>query len=207
MRNPGDPAYDPPGVEGMGGAPHHRALQLAALLSGLKLLWSHRDAKGKVILLPVGSLEDRPLGPAQLDTLLATMVSVEASLNNPGCLVALPVAYGYSPAHRKKVEVQPIILLRFVEDVIRGFYRLGASNVIVVDGHYGHRNLVGSAAFIARANYINLWSIVTKVTQSYTFEEQLELEKRIVRSIFEGVWPRELEMVVEYIKKKCRSKS
>jgi creatinine amidohydrolase/Fe(II)-dependent formamide hydrolase-like protein len=203
MRNPGDPAYDPPASEGMGGAPHHRALQLAWLLQHSNLLWDHRTVKRKVVLLPVGSLEDRPFGPMQSDTLLATLTAVKASFSATNCLVAPPIAYGYSPTHRMKVEVKPSVLMRFLESVIAGFKLLGARKVVVVDGHYGHRDYVRTASYHYGARYINVWEVIIDFKKAYSFKEQLSLEKEIIKDLMKGVWPEELDKVVDKVKGEC----
>ena len=208
-RNPGDPAYDPPreGL-GMGGAPHHRALNLLKVASRVGLLWSHREARGKTILLPLGSLEDRPWGPSQLDTLIAVLVAVAAAGSARECLVAPPLPYGYSPMHRAKVELPPQLLEDALQAILRGFTGLlAARRVVVVDGHYGHRDIVERVARSLGAGYCNVWGRIIEEYGLESFEQQLRVEKKIVEALERGLWPRELDTAVECVESLCSSLS
>lgn len=162
------------------------AAGLVNTLRGCRLLWGHREARGRAVLLPVGSLEDRPRGPVVLDTLLALLVSCIAAAGLDA-LVAWPLGYGYSPLHRRWAGPRsPEALRSLVEDVVAGLLGMGAALVVVVDGHYGHRDLVRGAAAASGAGYVNAWEAIIEETGARSLGEQLRLEEELWGSISAG---------------------
>ncbi len=165
------------------------AVDAAGLLAGLRacrLLWGHREARGRVLLLPVGSLEDRPRGPVALDTLLALLVSCLAA-EELDALVAWPLGYGYSPLHKRWAGPRsPEALGRLVAEIVEGLQGMGASAVVVVDGHYGHRGAVRAAAAAAGAGYVNAWEALIEETRARSLGEQLRLEEELWETLASG---------------------
>ena len=131
--------------------------------------------EASIVLLPVGSYEDRPYGPFTLDTLFSLSVACRAS---KWCraLVLWPIGYGYSPAHRLWLGFPPRMLREVLRAVIGEASRLGRK-VVVVDGHYGHKSLVEEAVSEKNAVYINLWSALSSVFED--FQEQLGFERML----------------------------
>jgi creatinine amidohydrolase/Fe(II)-dependent formamide hydrolase-like protein len=134
------------------------------LLAGC-LLEAHTlgDPRGLVVLLPLGSLEDRPRGPWGLDTLLATAASCLAARGHEGLTVAPPLGYGFSPCHRRWTGPgEPRLLERLVRDTVAGLGRAGARGVVVVNGHYGQEGLAEAAARATGAGYVGLWRVIAE---------------------------------------------
>ena len=146
------------------------------------MLYNHKEIKGRAVALPIGSLEDRPEGPAALDTLMAAATACEAS-RLCGVAVTPPMSFGYSPMHRRWAGLSRETLALVVTEVIASLMkRMGASAVIVVDGHYGHKGVVGKAAEAIGAGYVNVWDIIT--SKGFTsFEDYLRFEEIAAREI------------------------
>ncbi len=140
-----------------------------------ELLYGYRELRGAVVLLPVGSFEDHFEEPMVLDTLLAFEISCRVA-KQCGWLVAWPLGYSFSPEHRYSVSLDEDLDAALVAWVAGSLLRLGASRVIVVDGHYGHRVALEHVAKTRGLGYINVWDALTSMGYS-SFDEQVGFEK------------------------------
>ena len=155
----------------------------ARCLAG-SLLVDHRELRNSVILLPIGSFEDRPAGAMGLDTLLATWASCMA-VEGKGWLVAPPLAYGYSPLHAAWAGPRsPHVLEELLGGIITGLYSAGAGHVAVVDGHLGHAGYAARAAEAAGASYHNLWLLAEEkgLLDLADWDRLLRLEEELVEA-------------------------
>ena len=142
-----------------------------------ELLYDHRAILGSTVLLPVGSFEDHFEEPMVLDTLLALEVSCRAA-DICDALVAWPIGYSFSPGHARSVSLDEDMVGRLVGLVVEGLGRLGASRVVVVDGHYGHRVVVERVSASRGALYVNVWDLL--VEEGFeTFEKQVLFERML----------------------------
>ena len=140
-----------------------------------ELLYGYRELRGAVVLLPVGSFEDHFEEPMVLDTLLAFEVSCRLA-RRCGWLVAWPLGYAFSPEHRYSVSLDEDLDASLVAWIAGSLLRLGASRVIVVDGHYGHRVALEHVAKTRGFGYINVWD--TLISMGYSsFDKQVGFEK------------------------------
>ena len=152
------------------------------------LLIGHRELRDSVILLPIGSFEDRPAGAMGLDTLLATWASCIAA-EGRGWLVAPPLAYGYSPLHAAWAGPRsPRVLEEFLQGIIAGLYSAGAGHVAAVDGHLGHAGYTARAAEAAGASYHNLWLLAEErdLLDLVDWDRLLRLEEELVEAARRG---------------------
>lgn len=146
------------------------------------MLYNHSEIVGEAVALPIGSFEDRPVGPAALDTLMAAAAACEAS-RVCGVAVTPPMSFGYSPMHKRWAGLSREALTLFVAEVVTSLIkRVGASKVIIVDGHYGHKDVVKKVADALGAPYVNVWDVVT-VKGFKGFREYLRFEGLAAREI------------------------
>lgn len=155
--------------------------KLQPLSNTCKLFYGHKSMRNAKVYLPVGSFEDHNDLPVILDTMLALDIACRAAEYCEG-LVAWPIGYGYSPFHKWSVSLEPSLLGKLVSTAIDGLYAAGAKLVIVVDGHYGHKEIVSKAA--TRARYVNVWDLLREYGIK-SFEEQLEFENKYAAHISE----------------------
>ena len=162
-----------------------------------RLVWSHREARDRLVILPLGSLEDRPTGPAQLDTLLALAASCRLAARCDA-LLAWPLGYGYSPMHRRwSGPRQPRLLEELLVDILQGLRGMGARRLLVVDGHLGHMEHAARAAGAAGAAYISLWRLLEAWGGLREWSEQLGYEKLLSTTLPRGVLPPPLPRILE----------
>ena len=155
-------------------------------LSGCpQLYWGHREARGRTLVLPVGSIEDRPTGPMALDTLLALATACLAA-GQQGWLIAWPLGYGYSPAHRYWAGPRSIALLeRLIGDIVSSLLSLEPRCLLVLDAHLGHEHTVRKAAEGSGAVYANLWRLLERLGLR-GWSRQLGFEAEAWRMLREG---------------------
>jgi len=144
-----------------------------------ELLYNYREVRGAVVLLPVGSFEDHFEEPMVLDTLLAFDASCRVA-RGCGWLVAWPLGYSFSPEHRYSISLDEDLDASLISWIASSFLRLGASRVIVVDGHYGHRAALERVAESRGLDYINVWDVLTSMGYS-SFDEQVSFEKAFAK--------------------------
>ena len=141
-----------------------------------------------MVILPLGSLEDHGSLPAQLDTLLAVHASCILAGRCNG-LLAWPLGYGYSPIHRYwSGPGSGELLEELLEDILHGLRGMGASKLVVVDGHYGHREAARRAAKRAGALYLNVWELMRDLD---SWEKQLRFEEMYAQLLLGGEGGRE----------------
>ncbi len=159
-----------------------------------------REARrARLVLLPLGSYEDRDTGPMVLDTLFALVSACTAS-KQCGALVAWPLGYGYSPAHRYWAGLGPGLLRETVSSIIEGLRRASPGAVIVVvDGHYGHRGVVEGAAESSGALYFNTWSYAIREAGLSSLAEQFWFEEKLWESLVSCRFSASVERVVRGI--------
>ena len=149
-----------------------------------ELLYGYRELRGAIVLLPVGSFEDHFEEPMVLDTLLAFEVSCRIA-RRCGWRVAWPLGYSFSPEHRYSVSLDEDLDASIVSWIAGSFLRLGASRVVVVDGHYGHRVALERVAGTRGFGYINVWDALIGMGYS-SFNKQLHFEKIFARYLRNG---------------------
>lgn len=163
-----------------------------------------RDAR--LLVLPIGSFEDHQKAPMTLDTLLALVVACTAShiCGTPGTAILWPLGYGYSPLHRYWVGLGPEQVAGLVRALLRSARGITATEarLAVIDGHYGHREVVEEAAMGEGACYFNVWSALYSLGLR-SFEEQLGFEKNFWRTCLEGTGP--IDMVTGLIEGAARA--
>ncbi len=140
------------------------------------LAYGHKVFNGSAVTVPVGSFEDHGPFTPSLDTLLAFDASCMAS-RLCSVLVAWPIGYGFSPEHTWSVSLDEDGVARLVARIVESLKRRGARRVIVVDGHYGHREVL---ARILGGSYINVWDILVEEGLD-SFDKQLEFEAMLIR--------------------------
>ena len=127
------------------------------------LYLGHREIVGRPVLIPLGSFENRPWGPMVLDTLLALAIACRAS-RVCGCAILWSIGYGYSPVHRLWLGPGPdelrLVLRRIAEQVVE---RLRSREAVVLDGHYGHRDVAAGTAKALGLGYLNVWDVVIEL--------------------------------------------
>jgi creatinine amidohydrolase/Fe(II)-dependent formamide hydrolase-like protein len=149
-----------------------------------RMLYGYRELHGALVLLPLGSFEDHEDLPVILDTLLATETACRVA-EKCAALVAWPLGYGFSPVHRCSVSLGEDEVARLVLDVASGLYSMGASRVIVVDGHYGHREAVMRATAPRGIGYVNVWDILSWFGLD-SFEKQIGFERELAKCFVEN---------------------
>ena len=155
------------------------------VLSGCEeLLYSYKELRGAVVLLPVGSFEDHFEEPMVLDTLLAFEASCRAA-KRCGWLVAWPLGYSFSPEHRYSISIDEDLDASLISWIAGSLLRLGANRVIVVDGHYGHRAALERVAKVRGFGYINVWDVLISIGYS-SFNEQVRFEKAFAKYLRSG---------------------
>lgn len=107
--------------------------------------------KDRVVLVPVGTLEDHGLHlPIDTDVRLAGEVCRLAAEKAPDEVVLIPpVVYGYSPHHMDFPGTVTVYWSTFVEyllDVCRSLARHGFRRILIVNGHGSNQNLVEMVA-------------------------------------------------------------
>jgi len=159
------------------------------------LLSTHRDVRGSAIIVPVGSYEDRPTGPAALDTFLALIVACEAG-KRCGASVTPPLSFGHSPYHRAWAGMsREVLAAAFAEIVFTAKKLLRAERVVVVDGHYGNKPVLERVAAAMGAAYLNMWDIIS-ASGYRSSESMMRFEELLTEHIISGGRP-EVEEVVE----------
>lgn len=142
------------------------------------MLYSHKEMRKRAVVLPIGSLEDRPEGPAALDTLMAVAAACEAS-KLCGVAVTPPMSFGYSPKHRRWAGLRRGTLAIVITEVVTRLKEsMMVPRVVIVDGHYGHKEVVSGAAMAAGAYYVNLWDVI--VSEGITTPDEYEEFERTV---------------------------
>ncbi len=146
------------------------------------MLYNHREVRRKAVALPIGSFEDRPEGPAALDTLMAVAAACEAS-TLCGLVVTPPMSFGYSPMHKRWAGLSRESLTLVVAEVVTSLKkRMGAPRVVIVDGHYGHKDVVRGVAEALGAKYVNVWDVIT--SKGFAgFEDSLRFEEIAAKEI------------------------
>lgn len=140
-----------------------------------RLLYGFRSIRGAGVVVPIGSFEDHFEEPMILDTLLALEIGCRVA---EACnwLVAWPLGYGFSPGHRYSVSLGEDLVARLVLHVADSLKRLGATRVVVIDGHYGHSVGLGNAVRSRGYEYVNVWDELIHIGYS-SFDEQVLFEK------------------------------
>lgn len=161
------------------------------------LLSSHREVRGSVLIVPVGSFEDRPTGPAALDTFLALMVACEVG-RRCGATVTPPLSFGHSPSHKAWAGLSREVLGAAMAEIVftaRRFMRAG--KVVIVDGHYGNKPVLEQVAKAMGVQYINVWDVVAD--SGYGSGEAMMRFERLVAEYVGGGERPEVEEVIERV--------
>jgi creatinine amidohydrolase len=100
--------------------------------------------KGKVIILPVGSVEEhgRHL-PLCTDSIQPEYVAIEVA-KKTGCLIAPPLRYGVCNSTRNfpgTISISFEALYRITKDVVEEFIRNGFRRILVMSGHAGQSHM------------------------------------------------------------------
>ncbi len=123
----------------------------------------------------MGSVEDRPWGPAALDCVLASEVACRAA-ERCGVLAAPPLCYGlWDETHSWGLYAEPGVLRALLESIAGWASRLG-SRLVVLNAHVGNRVLEG----LTRVEWIDVWRLLEGEGVA-GWEEQVRLEKMIAR--------------------------
>jgi hypothetical protein len=149
-----------------------------------RMLYGYQELHGALVLLPLGSFEDHEDLPVVLDTLLATETACRVA-EKCAALVAWPLGYGFSPVHWYSVSLGEDEVARLVLGVANGLYSMGASRVIVVDGHYGHREAVMRATAPRGIGYVNVWDILSELGID-SFKKQIGFERELAKCFVEN---------------------
>jgi mycofactocin system creatininase family protein len=116
-------------------------------MSALSTATSPEVAKGSVVVVPVGSLEQHgPHLPLDTDTVIAAAVAVGVA-ERLGGWCAPPVAYGSSGEHQDfpgTTSIGTPTLARLVVELVRSL-RFWAARVVLVNGHGGNVEAVRAA--------------------------------------------------------------
>ncbi|BEP16879.1 hypothetical protein PYJP_02310 [Pyrofollis japonicus] len=149
-----------------------------------RMLYGYRELRGALVLLPLGSFEDHEDLPMVLDTLLATETACRAA-EKCAALVAWPLGYGFSPMHKYSVSLDEDEVARLVLGITSSLYSIGASRVIVIDGHYGHREAVMRATAPRGISYVNVWDVLSKLGLN-SFDKQIGFERELAKCFNEN---------------------
>lgn len=146
------------------------------------MLYNHKEIKGSPVIVPVGSLEDRPIGPAALDTLMAVAAACLAS-NLCGLAVTPPLSFGYSPVHKRWAGLSRESLALVMTEILTSLLkRMGASMIVVIDGHYGHKEVAWNVANALGIGYVNIWDIAV-MKGFVSFEDFMRFEELVTESL------------------------
>ena len=118
-----------------------------------EMTWAEiRDLdKDRVVLIPVGTLEDHGLHlPIDTDVRIVGEVCHLAAEKARGMVVLMPVVvHGYSPHHMDfpgTVTVKWSTFVEYLLDVCRSLARHGFRRILIVNGHGSNQNLVEMVA-------------------------------------------------------------
>ncbi len=144
------------------------------------LSWHWLDARAATIIVPLGSVEDRPWGPAPLDCLLALLAACGA-MRSCGARVAPPLCYTlHDPLHEWSASLQARTLIETLASITESFSRLGA-RVVLLNAHEGNRWLL--EAFDLPV--IHLWDLVARLGYR-GWGEQVRFEKMVSQLLRRG---------------------
>jgi creatinine amidohydrolase len=121
-----------------------------------ELTWPEIEAardEGAITIVPLGAVEQHgPHLPVETDYRLATTVAeraaAAASEQGTPTLVTPPLWTGYSPHHMDfpgTVTLRATTLLELITDVAVSLWRHGLRKILVLNGHGGNANLLGTA--------------------------------------------------------------
>jgi len=106
-----------------------------------------------LVVLPTGSLEQHCNAPLGLDAMLAEALAWRACerLEEAGvqCVIAPPLAYGFSPEWTSApgtVSIPAPVYVGLVKSILVGLARSGARRAAIVNGHAGNSGLLEAAA-------------------------------------------------------------
>ncbi len=143
------------------------------------LSWHWLDARASTVIVPLGSLEDRPWGPAALDCILALLAACGAA-RSCGVRVAPPLCYTlHDHLHEWSASLQPRTLLEALHSIAESFSRLRA-RMVLLNAHEGNRWLLEASGFPA----IHLWDLVARLGYR-GWGEQVRFEKMVARLLRE----------------------
>ncbi len=142
---------------------------------------------GKVILLPVGTVEQHGQHlPLDVDNLLSTSVCLEAGRRAPEqILVAPSIPYGFNIHAMDFPGTIHVAYDHFVEyclDVVKSFAYHGFKRIAIVDGHGSNEPLLG---FVGRRAILETDAVVA----SFMWWNLLRTDPRFVPSFRESVFP------------------
>ncbi|HEY5620926.1 MAG TPA: creatininase family protein, partial [Candidatus Bathyarchaeia archaeon] len=114
--------------------------------------------KDRVVLIPVGTLEDHGLHlPVDTDVRIVGEVCRLAAEKAPGEVVLLPsVVHGFSPHHMDfpgTITIGWSTFVEYVLDVCRSLARHGFRRILIVNGHGSNQNLVEMVARLTVVEY------------------------------------------------------
>lgn len=172
-----------------------------------KMSWPAIDqaaADGRVVLIPVGTLEDhgRHL-PVDTDVVLAKGVCHAAAERIPAEVVVLPVVtHGYSPHHMDFPGTISITWKTFIDyllDITRSLVHHGFRKMLLVNGHGSNRPIVDLAARLTIVEHPDVqcgslsWWELAKVRETFASVREsdwvahaCELETSLYLALDEG---------------------
>ncbi len=114
--------------------------------------------KDRVVLIPVGTLEDHGLHlPVDTDVRIVGEICRLAAEKAPRELVLLPsVVHGFSPHHMDfpgTITIGWSTFVEYVMDICRSLARHGFRRILIVNGHGSNQNLVEMVARLAVVEY------------------------------------------------------
>jgi len=142
---------------------------------------------GKVIVLPVGSTEQHgPHLPIEVDTLLPTVICLEAGRRAPDkMLVAPSIPYGFN-VHGMDfpgtIGVAHDTFMSYCLDVCKSFAYHGFKRIVIVDGHGSNEPLL---EFVGRRANMETDALVA----SFLWANLLRVKPGFVDSFRESVFP------------------
>ncbi|MET1100981.1 MAG: creatininase family protein [Pyrodictiaceae archaeon] len=123
-----------------------------------------------------------------LDTLIALEVACRVA-RHCHVLVAWPLGYGYSPTHRRWAGFDNSLLQEVVKSIVGTLLeRIGYERVLVLDAHYGHKDIVLKAirGYGDRVVYFNFWD--KAISMGYrSLTQQLSLEELLYYCLSGGL--------------------
>ncbi|UCF91423.1 MAG: creatininase family protein [Desulfobacterales bacterium] len=147
-----------------------------------KFTWPEIKAvdKDRVVLLPVGAMEDHgPHLPLDTDNLMVTRLAEAAAASIPDEVLLLPtIPFGFNEHHKDfpgVIYIQPETLMHFVVDVTRSLVHHGFRRILILNGHGSNHPVLDLAA---RKTVIETECLCVSVSYWNLIADTLRAERR-----------------------------